>query len=381
MSKSLLPSAVTCVETTLPLRGTVCADSPVHALALAHAHAQGFARHASRVTHRFFVLTLVLLGCGGNPSGDKLRMKVPAGAAFSQVADTLSARGIIGSKPFFRVYARFSGGTAVKPGTYGFRRGEAWSQILGDLRAGRTLRDKFVIPEGWSLDRIAARLARFTEGDSIAILRQLVDTALTRRQAVPGPTLEGYLYPATYEFSVDAPVDSIVDRLVQRYKQVWTPERRARADSIRMSEREVVALASIVEKEAKRREEMPTIASVYHNRLRIGIPLQADPTVQYALGSHRQRLLYSDIRKVEKNPYNTYEIRGLPPGPIGSPSDAGIDAVLRPAQTQFLYFVASPDGTHVFTRSLEEHNRAKRAARVATQRADSARAAPDSARR
>jgi UPF0755 protein len=316
---------------------------------------------------------LSMSACSPNPTGDKLRVKVPRGASVAQLADTLSARGIIRMKPIFKLYGRFKGG-ALKPGTYGIRKGEGWASILGDVKAGRTLREKFVIPEGWSLDRIAARMARFTQGDSTAILNQLVDTALARRHAVPGPTLEGYLYPATYELEVDAPVDSIVSRLVNRYKQVWSAARRARADSIKMSEREVVALASIVEKEAKRREEMPTIASVYHNRLRIGYPLQADPTVQYALGSHRERLLYSDIRAVENNPYNTYEIRGLPPGPIGAPSDAAIDAVLQPAQTQFLYFVANPDGTHVFTRSLEEHNRAKRAARAAFNAADTTRA-------
>jgi UPF0755 protein len=318
-------------------------------------------------------IALALAGCGGNPSGDKLRLRVPAGASFSQVADTLSARGIVKGKSFFKIYARFSGGTSVKPGTYGFRRGESWEKIMGDLRAGRTLREKFVIPEGWGLDRIAARLGRFTQTDSNAVLQQLTDTSFIRRFNVPGPTLEGYLYPATYEFSVDAPVDSIVQKLVERYRQAWTPERRARADSIRMTERQVVTLAAIVEKEAKRREEMPTIASVYHNRLKIGYPLQADPTVQYALGGHRQRLLYSDIRSVQNNPYNTYNIRGLPPGPIGSPSDVAIDAVLRPAVTKYLYFVARPDGTHVFTTSLAEHNRAKRAiARAAAAAAASA---------
>lgn len=320
-----------------------------------------FARARSLV-----LLALPLAACVPNPTGDPVRVKVPAGASFSQVADSLSIKGIIRSKPIFKLYARLTGkAKAIQPGTYGFRRGEAWSRVLGDLNEGKTLRGKFVIPEGWSLDKIAARLARFTQDDSTEILNYLVADSTARKHAVPGPTLEGYLYPATYEFSVDAPADSIVMRLVSRYKQVWTAERRARADSIRMSEREVVTLASIVEKEAKRREELPTIASVYHNRLRIGYPLQADPTVQYALGGHRERLLYSHLRAAKDNPYNTYAIRGLPPGPIGAPSDAAIDAVLSPADTKYLYFVAWPDGKHIFTGSLEEHNRAKRAARAA----------------
>jgi UPF0755 protein len=281
---------------------------------------------------------LLVTACSGVPTGEPLRVRIPAGSTLAQIADSLSARGVIGKKPVFTLYARVTGrGKTLKSGTYGFRQRESWDRILEDLREGNTLKAKFVIPEGWSLDRIAARMARFTEGDSIKILDQLIDSAFVAKYAVPGPTLEGYLYPATYEFPVDASIDSLVARLVARYKQVWTPERRARADSARMSEREVVTLASIVEKEAKRRTELPQIASVYRNRLRIGIPLQADPTVQYALGGHRERLLYSDIRKARDNPYNTYAIRGLPPGPIGVPSDLAIDAVLEPAVTKFLY--------------------------------------------
>ena len=322
---------------------------------------------------------VLVTACSGVPTGEPLRVRIPAGASLSQIADTLGAHGVIGKKPVFTLYARVTGrGKTLQPGTYGFRKRESWDRILEDLREGNTLKAKFVIPEGWSLDRIAARMARFTEGDSIKILDRLIDSAFVARYAVPGPTLEGYLYPATYEFPVDAPIDSLVARLVARYKQVWTPERRARADSIPMSEREVVTLASIVEKEAKRRAELPQIASVYRNRLRIGIPLQADPTVQYALGGHRQRLLYSDIRKAKDNPYNTYAIRGLPPGPIGVPSDAAIDAVLEPAVTKYLYFVAQPDGSHIFTTSLDEHNRAKRLARAAW---DATEAARDTAKR
>src|SRR5690606_19634474 len=120
---------------------------------------------------------------------------------------------------------------------------------------------------------------------------------------------------------------------------------------------------SIVEKEARIASEMPTIAAVYHNRLRIGYPLQADPTVQYALGGHRERLLYADIDSVADNPYNTYRNAGLPPGPIASPSARAIDATLNPADVDYLHLVARPDGSHVFTRSLEEHNRAKAAIR------------------
>jgi UPF0755 protein len=313
----------------------------------------------------FFVGALLLLGaCGGKGTGPKLPVQVPPGASFAQIADSLHERGIIGQTTFFRIYARLTGSDSkVRPGTYGFKRGEAWKSILADLREGRVMTAKLVIPEGRSTPNIAARMAEITGVDSATILDRLLSDSAPKIYGVPGPTLEGYLYPATYEFPLNVAVDTVIARSVGAYRRIWTAARKARADSMKMSEREVITLAAIVEKEAKKRDEMPTIASVYHNRLKIGMPLQADPTVQYALGAHRERLLYSDIRKVEKNPYNTYEIKGLPPGPVGSPSDKAIDATLYPAATKYLYFVARKDGTHVFTNSLTEHNRAKKMVR------------------
>ena len=298
-------------------------------------------------------------------------VQVPPGAGFSQITDTLTTRGIIGNGTFFRIYARLKGADSrVRPGTYGFQKGQSWDAILEDFRLGRVMTAKLVVPEGFSLDKIARRIAEVSKRDSATILDMLTDSGVAKKYDVPGPTLEGYLYPATYDFPIGVHPDTAIARMVWAFKKYWTPARQARADSMKMSQREVITLASIVEKEAKRREEMPTISSVYHNRLRIGIPLQADPTVQYALGSHRARLLYRDIRAAKDNPYNTYVIRGLPPGPIGSPSERGIDAALYPAQTKFLYFVARSDGTHVFTTSLQEHNRAKASIRRERLKAD-----------
>jgi UPF0755 protein len=130
-----------------------------------------------------------------------------------------------------------------------------------------------------------------------------------------------------------------------------------------MTEREVTTLASIIQAEARHVEEMPRISSVYHNRLRRDHPLQADPTVLYALGGHRVRLLYAALDSVAEHPYNTYRHPGLPPGPIAAPGEAALVAALHPADTDFFFFVARPDGSHVFTRSLSEHNEAKARAR------------------
>ncbi|HEX6308272.1 MAG TPA: endolytic transglycosylase MltG [Longimicrobiales bacterium] len=306
------------------------------------------------------VAVCTLTACGGEGAGDPIRVHIPVGASFSQVTDSLASKDIVEAAPLFKLYARMRSATAsVQPGTYAFRRGTSWARILDDLRNGRVLTARLVIPEAWDLRGIAPRIAAATGLDEDSVMYLLTDTAIARRLDVPGPTLEGYLYPATYSFPVGAPLDTLLGQMVSTYRRVWTPERRARADSMGLSEREIVTLASIIEKEARKRDEMPTISAVYHNRLKRGQRLEADPTVQYALGEHQQRLLYAHIDSVAGNPYNTYRHAGLPPGPIGSPSQMGIDAALYPADVNYLFFVARPDGSHVFTRTFAEHTRAR----------------------
>ena len=307
------------------------------------------------------LLVLALSACGGSPSGDPVRFTVPEGSGLSTVVDTLAAREIVGWPTGFKLFARVRGATTqIKPGVYEVRRGTGWGEILDKLVSGDVIQVTLTVPEGWTSMQIAERIAKTFNANADSVETILLDTAFARRLGVPGPTLEGYLYPATYNLPITTRPRDVAAALVRRYQEVWTPAMRARADSLGMSEREVVTLASIVEKEAKQWSERDTIAAVYHNRLRIGMPLQADPTVQYALGAHQSRLLYSHIRDVRDHPYNTYTNRGLPPGPIASPSEGTIEAVLAPANVPFLYFVADPTGSHVFTRSLAEHNAAKR---------------------
>ncbi|MGH7475742.1 MAG: endolytic transglycosylase MltG [Longimicrobiales bacterium] len=328
-----------------------------------------------------FLAAAVLAGCtiDQRGTGPARLVNVPPGASFAQVADSLASRGLIRHPLPFRVYAQLVGDDrSVKAGTYRFRTGTGWNPMLEDLRLGRVVTERLVIPEGWDLQRIVPRIAAITRVPADSIMRLMTDSTSAGGLGLPGPTLEGYLYPATYTFPVGVTLDSVITRLVETYRRVWTPERRARADSIGMSERDVVTLASIIEKEARVQSEMPLISSVYHNRLERGIPLQADPTVQYALGVHRERLLYAAIDSVADNPYNTYRHAGLPPGPIASPSQLAIDAALNPAETDYYYFVAAPDGSHIFTRSLDDHNRARLQVRRA-QAADSVAPRPQSA--
>lgn len=345
------------------------------------------------MTRRWILLPLLTAAaaCGGNQRGDGpvQRITVPPGASFSAVADSLDARGIVDANLIFRGWARLTGAAGdIKAGTYEFPEGTGWKRVLSDLTAGRVASDRLVVPEGWDIRRIAPQLAELVGDDPDSLAAYMLDSTTAARFGVPGPTLEGYLYPATYVVPAGATADTVISRMVREYARVWTPERRALADSAGLTEQEVVTLASIVEKEAKVPTEMPTIAAVYLNRLDIGYPLQADPTVQYALGDHQRRLLFAHIDSVADNPYNTYRRRGLPPGPIGSPSVRAIDAVLNPADVDYLYFVARDDGSHVFNRHLTEHNAAIaeiRARRRAAARADSVRAAagrprPDSGR-
>ena len=322
---------------------------------------------------RAFVLALAtaaaLAACGpreggGNPEGPPLRVTVPRGSTLAAVADSLAARGIVDSGEDFRKYARSQDAdTRLKPGIYEFRRGDAWSGIVEKLVEGDVVKVRVVVPEGFRVRQIADRLAAATGQPADTVYHRLVEDGVARKYGVPGPNLEGYLYPATYTYPLGTPLETMVRDMVRAYKAAWTPAMRQRAQALGMDERQVVTLASIVEAEAKDWSERPTIAAVYHNRLKRGMRLEADPTVQYALAERRARLLFRDIDAVAENPYNTYRNKGLPPGPIGSPSKGAIEAALNPAAVDYLFFVARPNGTHVFTRTFAEHTAAVRAAR------------------
>lgn len=293
------------------------------------------------------------------PKGDPLELLVPDGASFSTVTDTLVARGIVTSPGLFRAYARFRGDDRrVKSGRYSLAPGDTWSEILDALTRGRVVTVPLTIPEGFRITQIAPRIAQVSGVPADSVSEILQRPGMDSLFSVPGPGLEGYLFPDTYRFAAGVTVATVVAAMTERYNAFWTAARRARLDSLAMSERDLVTLASIVQAEARRPEEMPRIASVYHNRLRMGWLLQADPTVLYALGGPRPRLLFAAIDSVADNPYNTYRQPGLPPGPIGAPGEAALEAALHPAEEPFLYFVARMDGSHVFTRTLAEHNRA-----------------------
>ncbi|TVR62361.1 MAG: endolytic transglycosylase MltG [Gemmatimonadales bacterium] len=302
--------------------------------------------------------------CSGPKEGETVQFTVPPGATFVQVMDTLWARDLIRNRIGFRALARFRGDDRnLRAGQYSVPEGIGMGPLLDILVEGRMVTIPMTIPEGFTLRQMAPRIAQVTEMDPDDVLAELQRLAEEDRWNVPGPGLEGYLFPDTYLFAPGLSLDSVVESMVRRYQRIWTPERRERAEEMGMTEQEVMTLASIVQGEARRVEEMPRIAGVFHHRLRIGYLLQADPTIQFALGERRSRLLYADIDAVADHPYNTYTQPGLPPGPIGAAGEAAVEATLFPEDTRYLYFVARPDGTHIFTRTLQEHNRARVQAR------------------
>lgn len=298
--------------------------------------------------------------------GPPVRVEIPTGATLPQVADILEENDVVGSARLFQVYARLRrADRELKAGTYAMPTSSSVHAALRRLTRGEVETMAVTIPEGFRLQQIAPRIAEITTADEAEVVAYLGREELADRYELPGPGLEGYLFPDTYRFALGVPVSAVVETMIERYVDVWTPERRARLEQSGMTEGEVVTLASIIQAEARQVQEMRRISGVYHNRLQAGWLLQADPTVLYALGGYRERLLYAAIDSVEDSPYNTYASRGLPPGPIGSPGERAIDAALDPEQHEFMYFVAWPDGSHVFTNSLADHNAAKEDARRA----------------
>jgi UPF0755 protein len=304
-----------------------------------------------------------VLACGKS-GGPPVRVTVPTGATMRTAAESLHRAGVIGSPAMFRLYAkvrRFDRG--IRAGTYLLPRDASWGSVLAALRSGKGVVQVVTIPEGFTLAQIEAALAAKLAVPVESIRVATRDTALLRRLDVPTPTVEGYLFPDTYSFPPGTSARVAVQTMVRQFEQRFRPEWKARLDTLALSRHDLITLASIVEREARMAEERPVIAAVYWNRLRKGMLLQADPTVQYALPQYQSRLMNKHL--TVKSPYNTYKYPGLPPGPIASPGLASIQATLHPADVPFLYFVAHPDGHHEFRVKLEEHQAAARIARRA----------------
>lgn len=281
---------------------------------------------------------------------------VKEGSSLKEVAGDLEKTGLITNKTLFVLWTRVKGyGKDIRAGEYSLSPAMAPVQLLEILRKGLVILYPVTIPEGFTRDQIADALAAKGLADKKRFLELTLDKALLRQYGISGPTFEGYLFPDTYHFSRGMPTSAVLDTMVKRFKQVVAPL-VGKSQGTGMKFEEVVILASIVEKETGKPEERPLIASVFLNRLRLGMRLESDPTVIYGIEHFDGDLKKKDL--AEKTPYNTYVIHGLTPGPIANPGLESIKAVMDPARTDYLYFVSRNDGSHHFSKTLAEHNRA-----------------------
>jgi UPF0755 protein len=294
------------------------------------------------------------------PSSEKAwkEVQVTEGMSFKAVAAKLQEEGIIRYRGYFEIIGRLQGITRkVKVGYYGLGAHMSLWEVLDALRSGKIIEYEVIIPEGYNLFQIGYTLAQSPLLDDP---NRFINLATNRKFAqmvgVPADSLEGYLFPDTYYLPKGITVEDIAKRMVQRYKAVFTPDYAKRAEDLGMTEHQVITLASIVEKEAKVDSERKLIAAVYHNRLKKGIKLQADPTAVYGMKAWITKITKEDLKR--RTPYNTYLHRGLPPGPIANPGQGAILATLYPEKTDHLFFVAQGDGSHYFSSDFGEHEKA-----------------------
>jgi UPF0755 protein len=282
---------------------------------------------------------------------------VTEGMPFAEVAARLKENGVIASAFDFKVLARMRGQSRqIQAGDYDFGEPAVPGRILDRMVAGDVRRYKFTIPEGLTVREIAARLdaENLVEGKKFQQLAG--DRDFIRSLGIEASSLEGYLFPETYMVVKGMAPERLLRAMVDQFEKHLSPELVADAQKSDLSPDQMVTLASIIQKEAGNVAEMPLISAVFHNRLRKGMPLQADPTVIYGLKDFDGNLTRKDL--ATPTPYNTYRRSGLPPGPIASPGIEALQAAANPADVDYLFFVSRGDGTHVFSRTLREHNRA-----------------------
>ena len=285
-------------------------------------------------------------------------VNVPKGTSAGQVLESLCVQGVVRSRLSLKLaYAFYGRPRSLKAGTYRFDQPLTPLQVIEKLNRGEVAYAKVTIPEGKRIDEVARILAENGLGREELLLDHARQGRLVRDLDPEAQSLEGYLFPETYLLDPGLSEEAVLKALLAGFKDWW--HRRSPASGTALSVRELVTLASLVEKETAAPRERGEIAGVFTNRLRLHMPLQTDPTIIYAQiieGDYRGRLTRDDWSY--PSPYNTYVHTGLPPGPICSPGAASLEAALRPTPTSSLYFVSRNDGTHAFSKTLDEHNHA-----------------------
>lgn len=294
------------------------------------------------------------------PSSDKAwkEVQVTEGMSFKAISAALKKEGIIRYRGYFEIVGRIQGiSRKVRVGYYGLNTSMSLWEVLDNLRKGRIIEYEVVVPEGYNLYQIGWTLSGtplITEPHEFIDLVKKKE--YVRSLGIEADTLEGYLFPDTYYLPKGIKLEEIPKKMVQRYKAVFSESSRERAKELGYTEHQIITLASIVEKEAKISSERKLIAAVYHNRLKQGMKLQADPTAVYGTKAWITKITAQDLKR--KSPYNTYLHKGLPPGPIANPGEGAILATLYPENADYLFFVAQGDGSHFFSKDFGTHEKA-----------------------
>ncbi len=303
-------------------------------------------------------------------STKEIAVEIPMGSGISAISSILEEKEIIKDARIFKYYTKFKNESSFQAGNYSMTQAMTFDEIIESLKTGKVYREPIfalTIPEGLTLEQIAKRVEKKTEYTAKQFMDKIVDPQFIQNMMETYPdliteevldgniryALEGYLYPATYPFYEENPtLEEIISTMISQTNDILV-EYKPMLEEKEMSVHELLTFASLLEEEATAKTDRETIASVFYNRLEINMPLQTDPTVLYALGSHKDRVLYEDLEV--DNPYNTYVNQGLPPGPIANAGKISIEAALSPTNTEYLYFLADSEGNNHFAKTYDEH--------------------------
>jgi peptidoglycan lytic transglycosylase G len=292
-----------------------------------------------------------------SPIPREVVVEVVDGASLTMVARQLSEIGVITHPAYFVLLGRVMGAQrAIQAGEYALQTTMRPTAVLHKLTSGAVVTTAVTIPEGFTMREIAAQLEAQGLMSAQDFLAAAADPAIRAEAGIEAPSLEGYLFPSTYYVARRTKPAELVRRMVHQFEDSTRSLDWSLAGGRHLSRHKIVTLASIVEKETSRDDERPMVASVFYNRLKRRMPLQSDPTVIYALNDFDGNLRRSDLSV--DSPYNTYRVAGLPPGPIANPGLDSLEAALHPASTAYLYFVSKNDGSHFFSSTLSEHQKA-----------------------
>jgi UPF0755 protein len=290
------------------------------------------------------------------PAGQEVIVTIPKGASLSQVGTVLQEKGVIASRLLFKLVALIRGEKRnIKAGDYALKTGSDAGEVLDLLISGKTLMFSLTVPEGYNIYQIADLFQQSGIMSRDEFVATAQDPAFRKDLGVEGSSLEGYLFPDTYflRHSEKSNGRLVIRMMVQRFRDVYDKYARAAAEASGWTTVQVLTLASLIEKEAKAHEH-PMVSAVFHNRLRLNMRLQSDPTVIYGIKPMGSKITRADLDR--KHPYNTYQNQGLPPGPIANPGKESLIAAVQPAEVDYLYFVSKNDGSHQFSNTLDEHN-------------------------